>query len=71
MRPSLPSVHRLALGAGGLALDESRSVPTHAKRDADGLAVDVRTFLSDARGILTSVEREVVLDASRRAFACT
>ena len=32
------------LGAGGLALDESRSVPTQAKRDADGLDVDVRGF---------------------------
>ena len=49
MRPSLPSVHRLALRAGVLALGERRSVPTQAKRDADGLAVDARTFLSDTR----------------------
>ena len=49
MQPSLPPLHWLALGAGGLALDESRSVPTQAKRDADGLAVDARTFLSDTR----------------------
>ena len=39
MQPSLPSMHRLALGAGGLTLDGPPSVPTHAKRDADGLEV--------------------------------
>ena len=72
MRPPLPPLSRLAIaalrvplretGAGGLALDESRSVPTQAKRDADGLDVDVRGFLGDARGILASVEREVVFE---------
>ena len=62
MQPSLPSMHRLALGAGGLTLAGPPSVPTQAKRDADGLAVDARTFLVDARGILASVEREVVFE---------
>ena len=62
MRPSLPSVHRLALRAGVLALGERRSVPTQAKRDADGLAVDTRTFLSDTRAVVASIEREVVFD---------
>ena len=57
MLPSLVELAPAALGAGGLA---SRSVPTQAKRDADGLDVDVRGFLGDARGILASVEREVV-----------
>ena len=54
MRPPLPSLSRLAIaalrvplretGAGGLALDESRSVPTQAKRDADGLDVDAVSY---------------------------
>ena len=44
MQPSLPSMHRLALGAGGLTLDGPPSVPTHAKRDADGLDVNTRSF---------------------------
>ena len=58
MLPSLVELAPAALGAGGL----SRSVPTQAKRDADGLDVDVRGFLSDARGILASIEREVVFE---------
>ena len=62
MQPSLPSMHRLALGAGGLTLGGPPSVPTQAKRDADGLDVDVRSFLADARGILASIEREVVFE---------
>ena len=47
---------------GGLALDGPPSVPTQAKRDADGLDVDVRTFLVDARAVMASVEREVVFE---------
>ena len=72
MQPPLPPLSRLAIaalrvplrdtGAGGLALDGPASVPTQAKRDADGLAVDVRSFLADARGILASIEREVVFE---------
>ena len=62
MQPSLPSMHRLALGAGGLALDGPASVPTQAKRDADGLAVDARTFLSDARAVVASVDNEPVFE---------
>ena len=62
MLPSLVELAPAALGAGGLALDGPPSVPTQAKRDADGLAVDARTFLVDARGILASVEREVVFE---------
>ena len=37
-------------------------MPTQAKRDADGLAVDARTFLVDARAVVASVEREVVFE---------
>ena len=72
MRPPLPPLSRLAIaalrvplretGAGGLALDGPPSVPMQAKRDADGLDVDVRSFLADARGILASIEREVVFE---------
>ena len=62
MQSSLPPLHWLALGARGLALDESRSVPTKAKRDAEGLDVDVRTFLGDTRAVVASVEREVVFE---------
>ena len=72
MRPPLPPLSRLAIaalrvplpetGAGGLALDGPASVPTQAKRDADGLAVDARTFLADARAVMASVEREVVFE---------
>ena len=61
MRPPLPPLSRLAIsalrvplretGMGGLALDGPPSVPTQAKRDADGLDVDVRTFLVDARAV--------------------
>ena len=58
MLPSLAELAPAALGADGLAVDESRSVPTQAKRDADGLAVDARTFFSDARAVVASVERE-------------
>ena len=72
MRPPLPLLSRLAIaalrvplretGAHGLALDGPASVPTQAKRDADGLAVDARTFLVDARAVVASVEREVVFE---------
>ena len=60
MLPSLAELAPAALGAGGLAFDGPPSVPTQAKRDSDGLDVDVRGFLGDARGTLASVEREVV-----------
>ena len=62
MLPSLVELAPAALGAGGLALDGPPSVPTQAKRDADGLAVDARTFLVDARAVVDSVEREVVFE---------
>ena len=67
MRPLLPPLTALRVplretGAGRLALNGPPSVPTQAKRDADGLAVDARTFLSDARAVVASVEREVVFE---------
>ena len=72
MRPPLPPLSRLAIaalrvplretGAGGLVLDGPPSVPTQAKRDADGLAVDARTFLSDARAVVASVDNEPVFE---------
>ena len=72
MRPPLPPLSRLAIaalrvplretGAGGIVLDGPPSVPTQAKRDADGLDVDVRTFLVDARAVMASVEHEVVFE---------
>ena len=60
MLPSLVELAPAALGAGGLALDGPPSVATRAKRDAEGLGVDVRGFLGDARVAIASVEREVV-----------
>ena len=72
MRPPLPPLSRLAIaalrvplretGARGLALDGPASVPTQAKRDADGLAVDARTFLSDARALVARVDNEPVFE---------
>ena len=72
MRPPLPPLSRLAIaalrvplretGARGLALAGPPSVPTQAKRDADGLAVDARTFLSDARAVVASVDNEPVFE---------
>ena len=72
MRPPLPPLSRLAIAAlrvplretdaRGLVLDGPPSVPTQAKRDADGLAVDARTFMADARAVVASVEREVVFE---------
>ena len=72
MQPPLPPLSRLAIaalrvplretGARGLVLEGPPTVPTQAKRDADGLAVDARTFLSDARAVVASVERELVFE---------
>jgi hypothetical protein len=72
MRPPLPPLSRLAIvalrvplretGARGLALDGPPSVPTQAKRDADGLDVNTRSFLADARVLLASIEREAVFE---------
>ena len=72
MRPPLPPLSRLAIaalrvplretGAGGLVLDGPPSVPTQAKRDADGLDVNTRSFLADARVLLASIEREAVFE---------
>ena len=72
MRPPLPPLSRLAIaalrvplretGARGLALDGPASVPTQAKRDADGLAVDARTFLADARALVARVDNEPVFE---------
>ena len=59
MLPSLVELAPAALGAGGLALDGPPSVPTQAKRDADGLDVDVRGFLSDARSRPRDWRREL------------
>ena len=67
MRPLLPPLTALRVllretGAGGLALDGPASVPTQAKRDADGLAVDARTFLADARALVGRVDNEPVFE---------
>ena len=67
MRPLLPPLTALRVplretGAGGLALNGPPSVPTQAKRDADGLAVDARTFLSDARAVVARVDNEPVFE---------
>ena len=72
MRPPLPPLSRLAIaalrvplpetGARGLALDGPPSVPTQAKRDADGLAVDARTFLADARALVARADNEPVFE---------
>ena len=72
MQPPLPPLSRLAIaalrvplretGARGLALDGPPSVPTQAKRDADGLAVDARTFLADARALVGRADNEPVFE---------
>ena len=63
MQPSLPPLYRLALGAGGLALDGPRSVPTQAKRDVTGLPVDARTFLADARALVSRADDQLVFES--------
>ena len=72
MQPPLPPLSRLAIaalrvplretGARGLVLDGPPSVPTQAKRDADGLAVDARTFLADARALVGRADNEPVFE---------
>jgi len=61
----LPPLVRLAIAAlrvSGLVLDGPRSVPTQAKRDVTGLPIDARTFLADARALVSRVDGQLVFE---------
>jgi hypothetical protein len=61
----LPPLVRLATAAlrvSGLVLDGPRSVPTQAKRDVTGLPIDARTFLADARALVSRVDGQLVFE---------
>ena len=62
----LPPLARLATAAlrvSGLVLDGPRSVPTQAKRDVTGLPIDARTFLADARALVSRADGQLVFES--------
>ena len=60
--PPLVRLGTAALRLSGLALDGPRSVPTQAKRDITGLPVDARTFLADARALVSRADGQLVFE---------